>query len=174
VADSCRYRAHDEGNAMTTPLHLLLAVTISVMAARAALGETRIDETALPAGSYAITTRLEVPHLERWAIDKTTTVCLSGQATDGRMPIPVLSDNSPYAACGAANLVIDHGRLEYDVLCPGRGSAKAHAAYSLATDGFAGRVAMVLGGKNMTMTEVQHARRLGDCRSPRRQTATGF
>jgi hypothetical protein len=137
-------------------------------------GETRIDEAALPVGSYAITTRLELPHLERWAIDKTTTICLSGHAAGDRIPIPVLSDNNPYAACVAANLVIDHGRLEYDVLCPGRDAAKAHATYSLAADHFAGRVAMVLGGKNMTMTEVQHARRVGDCGSARRQTATEF
>ena len=159
---------------MATPLQALLVGSIAVMAARSAWCETRLNEAALPAGSYAITTRLEIPHLERWAIDKTTTICLSGHATGGRMPIPVVSDNNPYAKCAAANLVIDHGRLEYDVLCPGRGSAKAHATYSLGPDHFAGRVAMVLGGKNMTMTEVQRARRVGDCGSPRRQTATGF
>ena len=159
---------------MATPLQTLLAVTISVMAAPPALCETRIDEASLPIGSYAITTRLELPHLERWAIDKSTTICLSGRAAGGRMPIPILSDNTPFATCVAANLVVDRGRLEYDVLCPGRGSAKAHATYSLGTDHFAGRVVMVLGGKNMTMTEVQHAQRVGDCSAVRRRTATEF
>jgi hypothetical protein len=149
-------------------------MTVSLTVASPALCETGVDAASLPAGSYAITTRLELPHLERWAIDKTTTICLSGRAAGGRMPIPVLSDNNPYAACTAANLVIDHGRLEYDVLCPGRDAAKAHATYSLAADHFAGRVAMVLGGKNMTMTEVQRAHRVGDCGSPRRETATEF
>ena len=151
----------------------LLAMTISVMAAPPVLGETRV-EASLPVGSYAITTRLELPHLERWAIDKTTTICLSGHATGGQLPIPILSANNPYATCAAANLAIDHGKLEYDVLCPGRASAKAHATYLLGVDRFAGRVAMMLGGKNMTMTEVQHARRVGDCRSPSRESATEF
>jgi hypothetical protein len=153
---------------------MLLAMTISLAVAPPVLGETRIDEATLPAGSYAVTTRLELPHLERWAIDKTTTICLSGHAAGGQIPIPILSANNPYAACAAANLVIDHGKMEYDVLCPGRGSAKAHATYLLGADGFTGRVAMVLGAKNMTMTEVQRAQRVGDCGSPHRDTATEF
>jgi hypothetical protein len=44
----------------------------------------------------------------------------------------------------------------------------------LAADHFAGRVAMVMGGKNMTMAEVQRAKRVGDCGSPRQETATEF
>jgi hypothetical protein len=159
---------------MATPSWTLLAMTISLAAVPPALCETRSDEASLPVGAYAITTRLELPHLELWAIDKTTTICLSGHASGGPIPIPILSANNPYAACTAANLVVDHGKLEYDVLCPGRGSAKAHATYVLGTDHFAGRVDMVLGGKNMTMVEVQRAQRVGDCGSQRRDTATEF
>jgi hypothetical protein len=159
---------------MATLSRTLLATTVSLIAATPVLGETRIDEALLPVGSYAITTRLELPHLERWAIDKTTTICLAGHAAGGQIPIPVLSENNPYAACSAVNLAIDRGKLDYDVLCPGRGSAKAHATYLLGADNFAGRIAMVMGGKNMTMVEVQHARRVGECSSPSRQTATKF
>lgn len=159
---------------MATPSRTLLAMAISLAIASPVLCEPRIDDASLPVGSYAITTRLELPHLERWAIDKTTTICLSGHAPGEQIPIPILSANNPYAACTAANLVIDHGTLEYDVVCPGRGSAKAHATYLLGADHFAGRVAMVLGGKNMTMVEVQRAQRVGECRSPRGETATEF
>jgi hypothetical protein len=159
---------------MATPFRTLLAMTTVLIVAPVALCETRIDEASLPAGSYAITTRLELPHLERWAIDKTTTICLRGHATGGQLPIPILSANNPYASCAAANLAIDHGKLEYDVVCPGRASAKAHATYVLGADHFAGRVAMLLGGKNMTMTEVQYARRVGDCSATRRESATEF
>jgi len=159
---------------MATPHRTLLGTILALMVVPPVLGEAPADEVSLPVGSYAITTRLELPHLERWAIDKTRTICLSAQAAGGHIPIPILSENNPYAACAVANLVIDHGKLEYDVLCPGRGSAKAHAAYVLSAGHFAGRVAMVLGGKNMTMTEVQHARRVGDCSSARRETPTEF
>lgn len=159
---------------MAQPSRTLLAMVVWLMIAPPVICETRIEAASLPAGSYAITARLELPHLERWAIDKTTTICLSGQAAGGQIPIPILSANNPYASCAAANLVIDHGKLEYDVICPGRGAAKAHATYLLGADHFAGRVAMVMGGKNMTMSEVQRARRVGDCGSRRPATPTEF
>jgi hypothetical protein len=162
------------GSAMAIRSRMLLAVAISLMVAPTVLGETRIDEALLPVGSYAITTRLELPHLERWAIDKTTTICLSGHAAGGQIPIPILSANNPYARCATANLVIGNDKLEYDVVCPGRDSAKAHATYLLGANHFAGRVAMVLGGKNMTMAEVQRAQRVGDCGSSRSETPTEF
>jgi len=36
-------------------------------------------------------------------------------------------------------------------------------AYIFSARTFSGRVAMVMGAKNMTMTEIQHARWIGDC-----------
>jgi hypothetical protein len=33
----------------------------------------------------------------------------------------------------------------------------------LSSYAFTGRIAMMMGAKNMTMAEVQHARRLGEC-----------
>ena len=39
-------------------------------------------------------------------------------------------------------------------------------AYIFSARTFSGRVAMVMGAKNMTMTEIQDARRIGEC-SPR-------
>ena len=150
------------------------AVLLSVALAQPLFGASWIDLAALPSGSYEITTRLELPHLERWAIDKTAMVCLSGLSGEGRIPIPILSANNPYATCRAANLVVDSGKLEYDVVCPGRDAAKAHAVYSLDQDKFAGRVAMVMGGKNMTMTEVQRARRVGTCSAAAPEAVTQF
>jgi hypothetical protein len=143
------------------------------MFAQPAPCETRIASAAPPHGSYDVTARLELPHVERWAIDKTTTICLAGFPT-GRIPIPILSANNPYAKCSTANVIVTEGKLEYDVVCPGRGAAKAHATYEFGPDGFAGRVAMVLGAKNMTMTEFQHARRVGDCDATRREAGTEF
>jgi hypothetical protein len=121
------------------------------------------DPAAVPGGAYEIVSRLELPHLERWALDHTTRVCLSGAPRAEAIPIPVLSDNNPFARCAAANLVVNGASIEYDIVCPGRASAKAHASYMLEQDGFAGRVAMVMAAKNMTMTEVVRARRVGGC-----------
>jgi hypothetical protein len=114
-------------------------------------------------GSYEITARLELPHLERWAVNKTTIICLPPSVGDDKIPIPIVSANNPFAECSAANLMTKTPKLEYDIVCPERGAAKGHAIYILSNDTFSGRVAMVLGAKNMTMTEVQQGRRIGNC-----------
>jgi Protein of unknown function (DUF3617) len=134
---------------------ILLAVSVQPQATSA---EGRLPQD----GSYELTARLELPHLERWAVDKTTIVCLNVRSGD-ELPIPVISANNPFAKCSAANLTVDSPKLEYDIVCPGRGAAKGHATYILSTETFSGRVAMVMGGKNMTMTEIQQARRIGEC-----------
>ena len=123
----------------------------------------RAQPLSLPNGSYELTVRLELPHLERWGVDKTTTICLSNARRPDEIPVPVVSANNPFAKCSAVNVVFDGSRLEYDIVCPERGSARAHAIYKVLSGALTGRVAMVMGAKNMTMTEVQRARRVGEC-----------
>ena len=134
----------------------------------------RAEQPSPRSGVYEITTRLELPHLERWAIDTTTTICLRGGGSDGAIPVPVLSGNNPFAKCAVANLVTDGATLQYDIVCSGRDAAKAHAVYTLTPDRFAGHIDMVMGAKNMTMIEVQHARRLGDCGPAQMEAAARF
>jgi len=125
-------------------------------------------------GSYELTARLELPHLERWGVDKTTTICLSNGRGSHEIPVPVVSANNPFAKCSAANLIADGSKLEYDIVCPERGSAKGHAVYKISSDAFTGHIAMVMGAKNMTMTEVQHARRVGECSPAKLGSASQF
>jgi hypothetical protein len=80
--------------------------------------------------------------------------------------------NNPFAKCSATNLVADGSKLEYDIVCRERGSARGHAVYELSSNAFIGRIAMVIGAKNMTMTEVQHAHRIGEC-SPAKLGSAG-
>lgn len=118
------------------------------------------ESNPLRGGSYEITYRLELPHLERWAIGKRKTVCLTGAQ---QSVLPVLSSNTPFAKCRAENWRRDGAELSYDIVCDGRASARAHAAYRIGPHEFTGRIAMVMGAKNMTMTEVQSGRRAGSC-----------
>jgi hypothetical protein len=39
--------------------------------------------------------------------------------------------------------------------------------YEVSSDAFTGHIAMVMGAKNVTMTEVQRARRIGECSPPK-------
>lgn len=121
------------------------------------------EEAALQGGSYAVTFRLEIPHVENWAIDKTTTICVPSARGESDAPLPVLSGNNPLAKCPVRNIRRDGATLRFDIACPGRNAARAKALYKLMPGAFKGRIAMVMGGKNMTMTEVQVGRRLGSC-----------
>jgi hypothetical protein len=47
--------------------------------------------------------------------------------------------NNPYAKYSAANIIVDGSKLEYDVVCPERGSARGHALYAVSSDSFTGK-----------------------------------
>src|SRR5262245_38595911 len=68
-------------------------------------------------GSYEVTYRLELPHLESWAIDKTTTICIPDAEESGAAALPVLSGNNPFAGCSAENVRRDDANLTYDIVC---------------------------------------------------------
>lgn len=114
-------------------------------------------------GAYEMVTRLELPHLERYAVDSVHRVCFAGGRATESIPTPVESANHPFTSCTAEHIERRVTMIEYDIVCPGRASARAHASYRAIDDGFVGQVAMIMGGKNMTMTEVVRARRLGAC-----------
>lgn len=121
----------------------------------------------LQSGNYEIVYRLELPHLERWAVAKTARICVSRTGSPDRGTLPVLSPNTPFAACTARNIRQGFKTLTYEIVCDGKDAPRARAVYTLTAGGFEGRVNMVLGAKNMTMTEVQSGRRIGACEPPR-------
>ena len=122
------------------------------------------DRLSLEGGLYEITSRLELPHLERWAIDQTVSICLpNGTRMRSDSPLPVLAANNAFAGCLAENVQRSGTSLEYDIVCSGRGASRAKAIYTLAPGEFRGRISMTMGAKNMTMTEVQIGHRLGGC-----------
>src|SRR5262245_5562873 len=128
-------------------------------------GSARAEQMGGPlqGGSYLVTFRLEPPHVEDWAVDKTTTICVPSAEGTSDITLPVLSGNNPLAKCPAKNVQRDGATLRFDIVCDGRNAARARAVYALTPRGFKGRIAMVMGGKNMTMTEVQVGRRVGTC-----------
>ena len=106
---------------MTSSRALLATVLLAIVTQTQAL---QAEPLSLPAGSYEITARLELPHLERWGVDKTTIICLPGPPSSGNIPVPVVSTNNPFAKCSAANLSAEGSNLEYDIVCHERGSAE--------------------------------------------------
>jgi hypothetical protein len=141
----------------------MYAFITAIAALLAPAGIATAGSDTLPDGAYEIVSRLELPHVERWAIEQTARVCLPGDAGGSKIPIPIFSANNPFGECAVANVHASGTSIAYDITCPGRASAKAHARYSFDGDGFRGRIDMVMAAKNMTMTEVVRARRLGRC-----------
>jgi hypothetical protein len=135
-------------------------ILVGVLAAAAQAAE---DQSVLEGGSYEVEVRLELPNAENSAADKTTTICVADAQKANDAPFPVLSDNNPLANCPARDVRRDGARLSFDIVCDGRDGARAHAVYTLRPRAFDGRIAMTMGGKNMTMTEVQAGRRVGSC-----------
>ena len=139
----------------------------ALLAAAVASGAVQAEQGAalLQDGAYEVRVRLELPNVLSWtAAGSTTTICLPYGGTNGALP--VLSSNNPLANCPASNVQRDGATLRFDIFCEGRDAARARAVYELMPGAFAGRIAMVMGGKNMTMTEVQTGRRIGSCDPP--------
>jgi Protein of unknown function (DUF3617) len=146
------------------PLRAASAFMAALMLA--AVPQAAQSEALLQAGAYEVEVRLELPNVLSRGADSTTTICLPYVDGANGAPFPVLSSNNPLAKCPASNVERDGATLSFDIFCEGRGAARARAVYTLMPRAFEGRIAMVMGGKNMTMTEVQTGRRVGSCEPP--------
>lgn len=126
---------------------------------------SKADELPLVDGLYDVRFRLELPHLEHHAVDRQTTICIDRDQRQS-LPVPLLSQNEIFRDCQIDDVrKLDQG-FSYDIVCAGRGSSRATATYVTAPGRFKSRIWITQGAKNMTMTEVQDGRRLGDCDPP--------
>ena len=142
---------------------LQAASALVLMGILAGVTLAEANDALLQGGTYEVKVRLELPHVEEWAVNKIKTICVPQADGAFDAPLPVLSGNNPLAKCPASNVRRDGATLRFDIVCEGRNAARAHAVYALASSAFKGRIWMVMGGKNMTMTEVQVGRRIGSC-----------
>ena len=115
------------------------------------------DTNKIRPGLYAIEYRLELPHLERFGVDTRVERCTEGES------LPIFSAKNAFENCSLEDRVIEEKRLRYSLICEGVSTGRAFADYKLTLDGFSGRVLVKLGGKNMTLTEVQSGRWLSEC-----------
>src|SRR5215472_1991829 len=140
---------------------LLIATTLC---AGTSIGSACLAAEApvLEPGQYEVTVRLELPHLENATSARLARICVTG-GTRSAHGLAVLSDNNPLARCPAGNLREDGGTLSFDIVCPGGNAAIGSAKFTIRAQSFEGAIAMKMGGKNMTMTERQSGRRVGDC-----------
>ena len=136
---------------------------VLAMSAGMALPILAAEAKGLNPGTYEVTIKLALPHLENMAASKVASICVTDTAADGTHGLVVLSENNPLGKCPASNAHEDGDTLTFDIKCPGGNAAIATATYTLLGDRFNARITMKMGGKNMTMTETQTGHRTGDC-----------
>lgn len=114
-------------------------------------------------GQYHIAVTLELPHLSSKATTKSLSLCVTPQDFANGKAFRIRTE-TPLAKC-AYSARDHHGqRITFKVACPGKRSAYATAEFDVKRDSFDGVIKMNMGGKNMTLTERQVGRRVGDCK----------
>ncbi|HEU0058589.1 MAG TPA: DUF3617 family protein, partial [Hyphomicrobiaceae bacterium] len=122
-----------------------------------------VDAGALEPGRYEVSVRLDLPNIEGAAAARVLSLCVPAQDGVGTHGLMALSENNPFSHCPVFNVHQQGSTLSFEIVCPGGNAAMASASYRLAGTAFDGRIAMKLGGKNMTLTETQTGRRIGEC-----------
>ena len=113
-------------------------------------------------GLYEVTARIELPNVAPVAEPIRATLCLTAEALRSAAAFRVLSRN-PLAACARTDVAVSGAATTFRITCPGPNAPWALARFEVTGRGFKGAIHMNMGGKNMTMTERQSARRIGDC-----------
>ena len=122
------------------------------------------SEARLQPGRYLVKVRLELPRLSPADVIKDVTICIYDTASPATA-LRVLSTNNPLGDCPVHGRMITGDAVSFDVACQGSNAAKEGLGRVRVTRRQQrGRIAMKMGGKNMTMTEYQSGCRIGPCK----------
>ena len=117
---------------------------------------------AVAPGLYDIEVRLGLPNVLEVGPPTKLRRCLTSADMESGQAFFVRSEN-PLRACALTDYAVTGTSVRYRIRCPGPNAASAEAEFETTTAGYRGAIRMVMGGKNMTMSETQIASRIGDC-----------
>ena len=147
---------------MSTTKRLLPAALAAGTLLATAGGPPALADGMLTAGLYRVEVVVEMPNVLRPMPFGVVERCIAaGDEADGSF-LQIVS-NPSIAACPLARRSLDRNRLTLEVVCGKLNTGRASARYELGEASYSGRIEVTMGGKNMTMTEVQRAVRLGEC-----------
>jgi hypothetical protein len=142
------------------PLRTLIA-QVSVVVALATTGSNAAEP--LPtAGLYQIEVRIALPNVQDVAAPTVLNRCVSADDLKSGHAFFVRSDN-PLRNCDLLDYQLTDGTASYRIACPGPNRGRAVAAFETTASTFRGSIKMNMGGKNMTMSETQIGKRIGNC-----------
>ena len=138
-----------------------LFVGLSTIAALAGTAAGAADSTLTP-GLYQVEVRISLPNVQDTAAPLLLTRCIGIADLQSGQAFFVLSDN-PLKDCALLEYEATADTAVYRIVCagPNRGSAVGMFATTRST--YRGNIQMNMGGKNMTMSETQVGKRIGEC-----------
>ena len=136
--------------------------SIVYAAAGFAAGGMEAAETALVPGFYETEVRISLPNVQDVALPLLVKRCVTADDIASGRAFFVLSDN-PLKQCNLEDFEAASGKITYRIQCPGPNRGSALAQFELRETTYRGTIRMNMGGKNMTMSEAQAGRRLGEC-----------
>jgi hypothetical protein len=139
-----------------------LLTVAGMVAALAASGSNAADSSLTP-GLYQVEVRIGLPNVQDVAAPLVVSRCLSPDDLESGQAFFVLSDN-PLKSCELVDYEATPGTAIYRIACAGPNRGSAVAVFDTKATTYRGTIKMNMGGKNMTMSETQAGKRIGDCR----------
>lgn len=144
------------------PDPFLFAAASSALASLAASACNAADLSLLP-GLYQVEVRISLPNVAVAAPPLLATRCITADDLKSGQAFFILSDN-PLKSCGLVDYQATAGTALYRIACAGPNRGSAVAVFDAKLTTYRGTIKMNMGGKNMTMSETQAGKRIGDCK----------
>jgi hypothetical protein len=132
-----------------------------VLAALAATAAAAAEPVLAP-GLYQVEVRIALPNVREVRASMVLTRCIGASELQSGQAFLVLSDN-PLKDCDLLDYRVTDVVATYRIACPGPNKGSAVGVFDLARSAYRGVIEMNMGGKNMTMSETQLGKRVGDC-----------
>ena len=139
-----------------------LVALAGAIAASMAPGSNAADPLLTP-GLYRVEVRISLPNVQDTAAPVVLTRCVTPGDLQSGQAFFVLSDN-PLKNCDLLDYEVTADTAVYRITCPGPNRGSAVAVFDTTGISYRGTIKMNMGAKNMTMSETQVGRRVGDCR----------
>jgi hypothetical protein len=133
-----------------------------LVAALAATGSGAADLSLTP-GLYQVEVRVGVPNVQDAAAPQVLTRCIRPDDLKSGQAFFVLSDN-PLKRCQLVDYQATADAALYRIVCAGQNRGSAVGVFDTKGTSYRGTIRMSPDGKNMTRSETQAGKRIGNCR----------
>jgi hypothetical protein len=142
-----------------------LAGSLAGVLAAMCLSAHGVQPVAVPPGEYELTAQTVLPHLEEALRYATTRArqCLRDPDASGVFPLLL---HPAFAGC---NLVADAQAgdgLHFSLHCTNPEAASGFAVFAVDGGSMSAVLELKMGGKNVTLSQRLHGRRVGPCQEP--------